>query len=162
MRLLIALAAASLAAVSCGASTPSGTPSAAETPTSGTATATPPEPISATPAETPPTTVYVFNSFGEEEGRPDQRPADLVVSEFSSLSKLTWRNWGPETAVGAGKLSGSWCLPECLDKPYDATVTLSSIKMAQGQAYFSKYDIQVDLPVAQQEGADLNGTLATP
>ncbi|GAA0438229.1 hypothetical protein Acor_62350 [Acrocarpospora corrugata] len=151
MRLSIVLAAASLAAVSCGTSTPSGTPSATATP------------ASVSPSSEPQTgPVYVLNLFGDEQGRPDQSPKNLVVSEFSSLSEVTWRNWGPATAVGAGKLSGSWCLPECLDKPYDATVTLSSIKVAQGQSYFSRYDIEVDLPVAQQEGADLSGTLATP
>ncbi|GIH27917.1 hypothetical protein Aph01nite_62270 [Acrocarpospora phusangensis] len=151
MRLVIALAAAVLATAACGTSTSSGTPSPTA-PTSSTVTTTP---SAAGP-------VYVFNLFGDEQGKPDQRPGNLVVSEFSSLKDVNWQSWGPDTAVGSGKLSGSWCLPECLDKPYDATVTLSAIKQAEGQSYFSKYDIQVDLPVAQQEGADLSGTLATP
>ncbi|WP_214109600.1 hypothetical protein [Acrocarpospora catenulata] len=142
MRLFIVLAVASLAAA-CSSSPPAGTGSP------GTA-----------PASVAP--VYVFNFYAAEHGKPDQHPADLVVSEFTSLKGITWRTWGPDTAVGAGKLSGSWCLPACLDRPYDATVTLSSVKTAQGQAYFSKYEIDADVAAAEQGSADLNGTLQTP
>jgi hypothetical protein len=135
MRLPIALAVLCLSAA-CGAS-----------PSSGTATATP---------------IYVFNFFGAEDGRTDQRPRDLVVSEFSTINGLTWQSWGPSRAVGMGKLSGTWCLPECLDKPYDARVTLSNVIPVKGQGYFTKYRIEAKLPADQKETADLSGVLQTP
>lgn len=116
-------------------------------PSSGTATATP---------------VYVFNFYGAEEGRTDQRPKDLVVSEFTTVNALTWKSWGPSRAVGTGKLSGTWCLPGCLDVPYSATVTLSNVTPVKGQGYFTKYQIEADVPAEQKDNADLVGVLQTP
>jgi hypothetical protein len=135
MRLPVALAVVCLSAA-CGAS-----------PSSGTVTETP---------------VYVINFHGAELGRSDQRPKDLVLSEFSTLNGLTWQSWGPTRAVGAGKLSGTWCLPTCLDAPYDAGVTLSNVLPVKGRGYFTRYRIEAKLPPGQQEGADLAGILPTP
>ncbi|MCT9931925.1 hypothetical protein N5079_17110 [Planotetraspora sp. A-T 1434] len=108
------------------------------------------------------TEVYVLNFYGAEQGRADQRPADLVLSEFSTLNKVTWRTWGPTRASGAGNLSGTWCLPHCLDKPYAATVTLSSIVPVKGKGYFARYEITAKLPPGEKGKADLSGTLPTP
>ncbi|WP_432929233.1 hypothetical protein ACQPZZ_04540 [Microbispora sp. CA-135349] len=110
-------------------------------------------------AETP---VYVLNFQNAERGRADQRPANLVLSEFSALRAVTWRTWGPTRATGAGKLSGTWCLPECADAPYDATVTLSSVVPVKGKGYFSRYAITADVPVRHRPEADLSGVLPTP
>ncbi|MEV4460078.1 hypothetical protein [Microbispora sp. NPDC049633] len=115
----------------------------------------PTEPV----AETP---VYVLNFRDSERGRPDQRPANLVLSEFSTMSAVTWRTWGPTRATGAGKLSGTWCLPECADAPYDATVTLSSVIPVKGKGYFSRYAVTADVPVRHRPEADLSGVLPTP
>ncbi|MBO3746910.1 hypothetical protein J5X84_12605 [Streptosporangiaceae bacterium NEAU-GS5] len=106
--------------------------------------------------------VYVFNTYGAEEGRVDQRPADLVLSEFSTLNSVAWRSWGPTRALGTGKLSGSWCLPECADAPYDATVTLNVVQPVRGKAYFTRYELSAQLPPKQRESADLEGRLPTP
>ncbi|GGO17538.1 hypothetical protein GCM10010116_35470 [Microbispora rosea subsp. aerata] len=113
----------------------------------------------ASTAETP---VYVLNFQDSEQGRPDQRPASLVLSEFSTMSGVTWRTWGPTRATGAGKLSGTWCLPECADAPYDATVTLSSVVPVKGKGYFSRYAVTADVPAGQRSEADLSGVLPTP
>ena len=110
-------------------------------------------------AETP---VYVLNFQGSERGRADQRPANLVLSEFSTMSGVTWRTWGPTRATGAGKLSGTWCLPGCADAPYDATVTLSSVIPVRGKGYFSRYAIRADVPLKHRPEADLAGVLPTP
>ncbi|MEN3534799.1 hypothetical protein AAH991_06785 [Microbispora sp. ZYX-F-249] len=110
-------------------------------------------------AETP---VYVLNFRDAERGRPDQRPANLVLSEFSAMSAVTWRTWGPTRATGAGKLSGTWCLPECADAPYDATVTLSSVIPVKGKGYFSRYAVTADVPARHRPEADLSGVLPTP
>ncbi|WP_182907224.1 hypothetical protein [Microbispora sp. H13382] len=115
------------------------------------------------PTDPPPETpVYVLNLRDSERGRPDQRPANLVLSEFSTMSAVTWRTWGPTRATGAGKLSGTWCLPECADAPYDATVTLSSVIPVKGKGYFSRYAVTADVPVRHRPEADLSGVLPTP
>ncbi|TQS27855.1 hypothetical protein [Microbispora sp. KK1-11] len=110
-------------------------------------------------AETP---VYVLNLQNSERGRAEQRPANLVLSEFSTMSGVTWRTWGPTRATGAGKLSGTWCLPECVDAPYAATVTLSSVIPVKGKGYFSRYAITADVPLRHRPEADLSGVLPTP
>jgi hypothetical protein len=108
------------------------------------------------------TQVYVFNTYGAEQGRVDQRPPDLVLSEFSTLNTLTWQSWGPTKALGTGKLSGTWCLPGCADAPYDATVTLKSVQPVRGKAYFTRYELRADLPQKQRDSADLDGRLPVP
>ncbi|GAA1300027.1 hypothetical protein Psi02_21910 [Planotetraspora silvatica] len=110
-------------------------------------------------AETP---IYVLNFHGAEEGRSDQRPGDLTVSEFSTLNQVVWQSWGPTRAAGAGKLTGTWCLPACMDNPYEATVTLSNVSPVRGKGYFTKYEITARVPEDQRDRADLTGTLPTP
>ncbi|GII53451.1 hypothetical protein Pth03_18400 [Planotetraspora thailandica] len=111
-------------------------------------------------AKEPP--VYVLNLYGAEEGRSDQKPGDLTVSEFSTLNGVTWQSWGPTRAAGSGELTGSWCLPQCMDTPYTATVTLSNVAAVKGKGYFTKYEITAQLPQDQRDKADLTGTLPTP
>ncbi|GLW99608.1 hypothetical protein [Microtetraspora sp. NBRC 16547] len=106
--------------------------------------------------------IYVLNLYGDENGRSDQRPQALVLSEFSTVSGMRWQSWGPSRAVGVGRLSGTWCLPQCQDRPYDATVTLSAVVPFKGNGYFTKYAIKAKLPAAQKEMADLAGGLPTP
>ncbi|MFF0578135.1 hypothetical protein [Streptosporangium saharense] len=106
--------------------------------------------------------VYVINLYGAEEGRPDRRPANLVASEFSSLKEITWRSWGPDRAVGDGRLSGMWCLPGCQAKPYEATITLSKARKVGGKRYFTKFDIDGDFPRPTSSDDTLRGTLPLP
>ncbi|MEV4293976.1 hypothetical protein [Microbispora rosea] len=110
----------------------------------------------------PETPVYVLNLQNSERGRAEQRPANLVLSEFSTMSEVTWRTWGPTRATGAGRISGTWCLPECADAPYAATVTLSSVVPVKGKGYFSRYAVTADVPVQHRPEADLSGVLPTP
>ncbi|WP_051458373.1 hypothetical protein [Microbispora sp. ATCC PTA-5024] len=106
--------------------------------------------------------IYVLNFHNAERGRADRRPADLVLSEFSTLTKVTWRTWGPSGATGAGKLSGTWCLPRCATAPYDATVTLSAVVPVRGNGYFTRYRVRARLPADERAQADLDGVLPTP
>ncbi|MFC0864092.1 hypothetical protein ACFHYQ_17495 [Sphaerimonospora cavernae] len=110
----------------------------------------------------PETPVYVMNLYAAEQGRADQRPADLVISEFTTLNGVTWRTWGPTRAIGTGGLSGSWCLPACADTPYAATVTLSGVVPVRGKGYFTRYEIVADLPLDLREQADLRGSVPGP
>ena len=84
---------------------------------------------------------YVFNTHGDEEGRPQQRPENLVASEFTSFTGLEWQEWGVDAAVGRGELSGTWCLPECQDDPYPATVELGDPENVGGTLYFTTYRV---------------------
>ncbi|MFW5420500.1 hypothetical protein J0910_28195 [Nocardiopsis sp. CNT-189] len=84
---------------------------------------------------------YVFNTHGDEQGRPQQRPEDLVASEFTSFTGLEWQEWGTDSAVGRGGLSGTWCLPECQDDPYPATVELGDPENVGGTLYFTTYRV---------------------
>ncbi|MFF4418948.1 hypothetical protein ACFYY8_41000 [Streptosporangium sp. NPDC001559] len=106
--------------------------------------------------------VYVINLYGAEEGEPARRPANLVASEFSTLKGITWRSWGPEEAVGGGRLSGTWCLPGCQARPYEATITLSKARKVGGRRYFTKFDITGDFPRPDSPKDTLSGTLPLP
>lgn len=106
--------------------------------------------------------VYVINLHGAEDGRADQRPENLVVSEFSLLRKVGWRTWGLDGAVGTGGLSGTWCLPACQKTPYTATVTLGGVKKVRGKNYFTTFSIDGDFPKPRETADTLTGTLPTP
>ncbi len=106
--------------------------------------------------------VYVINLYGNEEGVAEQRPVNLVASEFSTVKGITWRSWGPARAVGAGKLSGTWCLPNCLEHPYDATITLSKVRKVNDKRYFTRFDIAGDFPEPDQPDDRLTGSLPLP
>ncbi|MBP2706478.1 hypothetical protein JOL79_21955 [Microbispora sp. RL4-1S] len=106
--------------------------------------------------------VFVLNFHHAEQGRSDQRPGDLVLSEFSAMTKVVWRTWGPTRATGSGKLTGVWCLPHCASRPYDATVTLSNVLAVRGKGYFTRYRVVADIPEEERRQADLAGVLPTP
>ncbi|MEV4247028.1 hypothetical protein AB0J63_26895 [Streptosporangium canum] len=106
--------------------------------------------------------IYVFNLYGAEEGRADRRPANLVASEFSSLSELTWKKWGPYAAVGTGKLSGTWCMPGCQEEPYTATILLGGTRTVNGKRYFTRFGITGDFPKPEEHVDTLIGNLPKP
>ncbi|MFX4291527.1 hypothetical protein [Streptomyces bohaiensis] len=97
---------------------------------------------------------YVVNFYGEEnaEGAAEREPANLVLSEHSSLQEMQWSEWNGDRAVGTGLLSGMWCLPDCADQPFEATVTLSEPTDVAGDVYFAAFDL--DAPGAQEYRAD--------
>ncbi|WP_067179959.1 hypothetical protein [Microtetraspora niveoalba] len=124
------------------------------------ATACASQPARTAPAEE--TQIYVLNLYGDENGRSDQRPPALVLSEFSTVDGMSWQSWGPGRAVGVGRLSGTWCLPQCQDRPYDATVTLSNVAPYKGDGYFTRYAVKAELPESERKTADLKGALPVP
>ncbi len=87
---------------------------------------------------------YVVNFYGEEnaDGNPEREPGNLVVSEHSSIQQIEWQEWNGGEAVGTGLLSGIWCLPECMDEPFEATVTLSDPTDVNGDLYFSTFELE--------------------
>lgn len=91
-----------------------------------------------TPA-TPPQLIFVFNTHGNEQGKPERRPEDLVASPSTTFTGLEWSTWGGGPAVADGEVQGTWCLPDCQDDPYPVTVELSGTQVVDGAAFYSRY-----------------------
>ncbi|ASU85691.1 hypothetical protein CDO52_25375 [Nocardiopsis gilva YIM 90087] len=119
-----------------------GGPGGAPSPTDRTATAGEPTPTDGDGRDDG--EIYVFNTYGNEEGFRDQRPKVLVASEFTTFSDLTWSGWGQSPAVGEGTVSGTWCLPECQDDPFPVTVELDTPKDFDGDDYYTAYSVPDD------------------
>ncbi|MFE0189360.1 hypothetical protein [Streptomyces sp. NPDC058989] len=105
-------------------------------------------------------TPYVINHYGEENadrGRAERSPAHLVLSEFTSIGKVNWQQWGAKKAVGTGKVTGTWCLDTCLDKPLKATVTLSDPKTVAGRKVFTAFTLKLSGNPGAYDSEDLHG-----
>ncbi|MEU9116044.1 hypothetical protein AB0D04_30820 [Streptomyces sp. NPDC048483] len=117
----------------------------------------------ATPAHSTSTSVatpYVINHYGEEnadKGSAERSPKNLVLSEFTSIGSVHWKQWGAKKAVGTGKVTGSWCLDTCLDKPLTATVTLSAPKTVHGKKVFSGFTLKPAGKPGPYDSEDLHG-----
>lgn len=110
---------------------------------------------------------YVLNFYGEEyadTGHPERRPADLVLSEFTHINNVKWKQWGAKTAAGTGEVGGTWCLPACLDKPLKGTITLSDPKTVNGRTFYSAFTLKLSGNPGTYDSEDLQGkhALATP
>ncbi|WP_327087999.1 hypothetical protein OIE66_37665 [Nonomuraea sp. NBC_01738] len=81
--------------------------------------------------------VYVMAYMGD----PLQRPATFALTEFSSISNVRWTSWGGGQAVGEGEVSGTWCLPGCLDHGYPATITLSGLTWLERTGYYGRFTV---------------------
>ncbi|GAB7032471.1 hypothetical protein JCM4914_39320 [Streptomyces platensis subsp. malvinus] len=106
------------------------------------------------------TTPYVINHYGEEnadKGRAERSPQALVLSEFTSIRGLQWKEWGTKKAVATGKVTGTWCLDTCLDKPLKATVTLSDPKTVNGRKVFSAFTLKLAKGSGTYDSEDLQG-----
>jgi hypothetical protein len=101
---------------------------------------------------------FVINFYGEENtgGNPEREPANLVVSEHTSLSSLDWARWDGEQAVASGQLAGIWCMPDCLDDPFDASITLSGPEKINGEVYYTTFEV-VAPEAASFQADDLDG-----
>lgn len=86
--------------------------------------------------------VYVADAMG----RPLQRPTSVGLTEFVTVTGLSWRDWGGPTARATGKLGGEWCLPGCADKPYEATLTLSGLERQERVAYYRRATVEPASP----------------
>lgn len=105
-------------------------------------------------------TPYVINHYGEEnadKGHAERSPKNLVLSEFTSIGGVHWKQWGTKKAVGTGKVTGSWCLDTCLDKPLKATVTLSDPKNVHGRQVFSSFTLKLAGKPGTYDVEDLHG-----
>lgn len=108
---------------------------------------------------------YVVNFFGEAnaDGAPDQEPGTLVLTEFTTVTDVTWEEWNGTAAIGTGSLSGTWCLPECLENPYPTSVVLSDTGDFGGDPYYTTFLLEPDVAISASP-EDLDGVrpLATP
>ncbi|MEU9121271.1 hypothetical protein AB0C96_15695 [Streptomyces sp. NPDC048506] len=105
-------------------------------------------------------TPYVINHYGEENadnGRAERSPANLVLSEFTSVNHVNWEQWGAKHAVGTGRVTGTWCLDTCLDKPLKATVTLSDPKTVHGRKVFTTFTLKLTDQPGAYDAEDLHG-----
>ncbi|MFF8788566.1 hypothetical protein [Streptomyces sp. NPDC015125] len=121
----------------------------ASAPTAHTASAT-------RAADTP----YVMNHSGEENadhGRADRSPKDLVLSEFTSVGDLNWKQWDTKKAVATGEVTGNWCLETCLEKPLKGTLTLSDPKTVNGKKVFSSFTLKLAGGSGAYDSEDLQG-----
>ncbi|WP_432001743.1 hypothetical protein [Streptomyces sioyaensis] len=103
---------------------------------------------------------YVINHYGEEnadKGRAERSPAHLVLSEFTSAQGLHWKQWDGKQAVATGKVTGNWCLETCLDKPLNATVTLSDPKTVHGKRVYSSFTLKLADGAGKYDAEDLDG-----
>jgi hypothetical protein len=105
--------------------------------------------------------VYVWNQHGDERGRVDERPVGLVLSEASTINKVTWENWGSAEASGRGLLTGTWCLPDCQERPYTARVKLSGIRQLGERRFYTTFEVE---GVSDRNGEEIlvKGDLPTP
>ncbi|WP_435602560.1 hypothetical protein [Streptomyces sp. bgisy130] len=77
--------------------------------------------------------VYVSDTMGH----PLTRPTGFGLTEFSSVSRLSWRSWGAPKAVATGRLRGMWCLPHCPRNGYPATIELSRLQRRENVSYYT-------------------------
>lgn len=119
------------------------------------------------PSESATTRPFVI-SQGEEKPEAenaDRRPSKLVLSEFTTVDRITWKQWTGDEATGSGEVTGTWCLETCQDKPLKGTVTLTDPKTVNGKRYFSAYTLKLaDGTKKTYDTEDLSGKrqLATP
>jgi hypothetical protein len=135
---LLALPGALALIAGCGgqdAEPPRGT--AAESPPAASAPASPDPHASASAS----TGRFVYNTYADENGDAEQEPEGLVASEFTTFTGMEWSVWDSDTAEGRGRVSGTWCLPECQDQPYAVTVELGDPETVDGVTYYSTYEI---------------------
>ncbi|WP_156000802.1 hypothetical protein [Streptomonospora sp. PA3] len=90
----------------------------------------------------PPKDIFVFNTHGNEQGEADRRPENLVASPSTTFTDVQWATWGGGPAIGTGEVSGTWCLPECQEKPYPVTVELSGADIVDGTAFYTRYSFR--------------------
>ncbi|MFE1173384.1 hypothetical protein [Streptomyces sp. NPDC058773] len=81
--------------------------------------------------------VYVPDTLGH----PLTRPTGFGLTEFSSVSRLSWRSWGETKAVATGRLRGSWCIPDCGDG-YPATLELSRLERRENVSYYTRATVR--------------------
>ncbi|WP_328689158.1 hypothetical protein OG879_21020 [Streptomyces caniferus] len=105
-------------------------------------------------------TPYVMNHAGEEnadKGKAERRPERLVLSEYTAMGNLHWKQWGAKKAVATGEVSGIWCVRTCLDKPLKGTLTLSDPKTVHGKKVFSSFTLKLAGGNGAYDAEDLDG-----
>ncbi|PRX99947.1 hypothetical protein [Allonocardiopsis opalescens] len=162
-------AAAALVLAGCGTGGPDTTgapPSARPGPSGAAPLSAAPDSSAAAPSDSPSPSAspsadvtgdtQVWNLWRDESGRPQQAPAGLVLSEFSTLNELAWHGWQADTASGTGMLSGTWCLPECTEDPFPVEIVLGDPAPVEGTDYFTTYEItwQGAPPPGMEDGFD--------
>lgn len=105
-------------------------------------------------------TPYVVNHYGEEnadKGKAERSPENLVLSEFTAVNNLDWKEWGAKKAVATGKISSGWCGDACDEKPLNATLTLSDPKTVNGKKVFSSFTLKLPVGSGMYDAEDLKG-----
>lgn len=95
---------------------------------------------SAPPSKPPRGPVYVVAYPSD----PLRRPSRLALDEFNSVTGIRWESWGGESAVGTGELISMWCLPDCQERPYRGTITLSDLTWHERAGYYGRFTVKAD------------------
>ncbi|MFF8788567.1 hypothetical protein [Streptomyces sp. NPDC015125] len=106
------------------------------------------------PAPSPsqiPGPVYVSDTLGH----PLTRPTGFALTEFSSVSRLSWRAWGKPTAVATGRLTGMWCIPHCPAKGYRATIELGRLQHRENVSYYTRAVVRTSHHLPPDQAAEL-------
>ena len=78
-----------------------------------------------------------------------------MLSEFTSLFGLSSRSWGGPKAVATGRVTGTWCIPDCPKSGYPATVELGRLQRQENVSYYTRATVRsTHLPPADS-GEDL-------
>lgn len=93
-----------------------------------------------------PDDIYIVNCVTFEE-----KPVELVLycaDAGQILNEITWSNWSPTTASGAGTSAANDCEPSCAegkDVISAVEITLSApVTSESGKRVFSKIELQYD------------------
>ncbi|MFJ5803802.1 hypothetical protein [Streptomyces decoyicus] len=95
--------------------------------------------------------VYVSDTLGH----PLTRPTGFALTEFSSVSRLSWRSWGRPKAVATGRVTGMWCIPHCPAHGYPATVELSRLQHQENVSYYSRAVVRSSHHLPSDQAAEL-------
>ncbi|MEJ8649673.1 hypothetical protein WKI65_16670 [Streptomyces sp. MS1.AVA.3] len=95
--------------------------------------------------------VYVSDTLGH----PLTRPTGFALTEFSSVSRLSWRSWGKPEAVATGRVQGMWCIPHCPAHGYPATVELSRLQRQENVSYYSRAVVRSSPHLPPDQAAEL-------
>ncbi|MFG2529157.1 hypothetical protein [Streptomyces sp. NPDC048516] len=95
--------------------------------------------------------VYVSDTLGH----PLTRPTGFALTEFASVSRLSWRSWGQPKAVATGRLSGMFCIPHCPAHGYRATIELSRLQHQENVSYYSRAVVHSSHPLPSDPAAQL-------
>ena len=72
-------------------------------------------------------------------GKPVTKPAEIIIAcadDGVSVTKITWKSWTANRALGTGVLAWNPCLPDCVSSQtlsFPVRITMGGLASAPGQ-----------------------------